>query len=82
MVALPHTNLDQARAIAEQLRATIANQDFTHDWRNGHPIPFTVSIGVTMRTPDERDISAILKRVDEALYKAKDSGRNRVEIAA
>jgi diguanylate cyclase (GGDEF)-like protein/PAS domain S-box-containing protein len=82
MVALPHTDLDQARAIAEQLRTTIANQEFAHDWRNGHPIPFTVSIGVAMRTADERDISAILKRVDEALYKAKDSGRNRIEIAA
>lgn len=82
MIALPHTDLDQARAIAEQLRATIANQDFTHDWHNGHPIPFTISIGVTTRTADEGDISAILKRVDEALYKAKDSGRNRVEIAA
>lgn len=79
MVALPNTNLEQARGIAEQLRATIANQDFKHDWRTGRPIPFTVSIGVATREAGERDLSAILKRVDGALYQAKESGRNRIE---
>jgi diguanylate cyclase (GGDEF)-like protein len=79
MVVLPETDLEQARSIADQLRVTIANQDFKHDWHNGLPIPFTVSIGVATRAAGEADISAILKRVDEALYKAKESGRNRVE---
>ncbi len=78
MVALPQTDLEHAQTIAEQLRVTIANQDFTHSWHIGRPIPFTVSIGVSMRTTGETDVSAILKRVDEALYKAKESGRNRV----
>ncbi len=78
MVALPNTNLDAARAIAEQLRLTIANQDFKHDWHTGKPIAFTVSIGVATRAAGETDTAAILKRVDDALYKAKEGGRNRV----
>jgi diguanylate cyclase (GGDEF)-like protein len=55
-------------------------QDFAHTWHNGQAIPFTVSIGVTERRPDEHDVEAVLKRVDEALYKAKETGRNRVEV--
>jgi diguanylate cyclase (GGDEF)-like protein len=78
MVALPHTSLEQAQAIAEQLRLTIANQDFKHEWHTGHPIAFTVSIGAATRAAGETDTAAILKRADEALYKAKEGGRNRV----
>jgi diguanylate cyclase (GGDEF)-like protein/PAS domain S-box-containing protein len=78
VVALPNANLDHARAIAEQLRLTIANQDFKHDWHTGKPIAFTVSIGVATRTAGETDTAAILKRADEALYKAKEGGRNRI----
>jgi diguanylate cyclase (GGDEF)-like protein/PAS domain S-box-containing protein len=78
MVALPRTNIEQAQAIAEQLRLTIANQDFKHGWHTGRPIAFTVSIGVATRAAGEVEAAAILKRVDEALYKAKEGGRNRV----
>lgn len=78
--ALPGTNAEQAQAIAEKLRAKIAAQDFTHQWHDGRPIPFTVSIGVTARTEGEHDVETILKRADEALYKAKATGRNRVEV--
>ncbi len=76
---LPDTNLDQAWEIADTLRARYEKQDFSHSWRTGQPIPFTVSIGVTERRPDEIDVSPVLKRADEALYRAKEEGRNRVE---
>jgi diguanylate cyclase (GGDEF)-like protein/PAS domain S-box-containing protein len=79
MVALPKTGLEAARSIAERVRATIEHQDFKYDWPNDKAIPFTVSIGVVTRTPDDHDLWALLKRVDQALYKAKGSGRNRVE---
>jgi diguanylate cyclase (GGDEF)-like protein len=80
MVALPGAELEQARMIADKLRTKYAKQDFEHAWHSGHAIPFTVSIGVTTRAPDEHDVGAILKRVDEALYRAKETGRNRVEV--
>jgi diguanylate cyclase (GGDEF)-like protein/PAS domain S-box-containing protein len=79
MVALPKMGLDGARSIAERFRATIADQTFKYDWPDGKAIAFTISIGVVTRGPDEHDMLAFLKRVDQALYKAKESGRNRVE---
>jgi len=82
VVAMPGTDLEPARARAEMLRATIEKQEFSHNWRTGDGIPFTVSIGVATRTPGEHDLDAILKRADKALYKAKEEGRNRVETLA
>jgi diguanylate cyclase (GGDEF)-like protein len=72
--------VEEARAAAEKLRATFEQQDFAHTWHTGSAIPFTVSIGVATRAPGERDLEAIMKRADQALYKAKGNGRNRVEV--
>ncbi|WP_213742265.1 sensor domain-containing diguanylate cyclase [Bradyrhizobium sp. dw_411] len=79
VVAMPGTDLERARTRAEMLRATIEKQEFSHSWSTGKAIPFTVSIGVATRAQDEHDVDAILKRADQALYKAKEGGRNRVE---
>jgi diguanylate cyclase (GGDEF)-like protein/PAS domain S-box-containing protein len=75
---LPGTNLEQAREIAEKLRGVIEQQSFEYRWKNGNAIPFTVSIGVATRQPGENDVGTVLKRADEALYQAKEGGRNRV----
>lgn len=79
VVAMPGTDIEQARARAEMLRTTFETQDFAHNWRKCEPIAFTVSIGVATRASGEHDLQAILKRADEALYRAKKAGRNRVE---
>jgi diguanylate cyclase (GGDEF)-like protein len=42
------------------------------------PLCFTLSIGIAENTPADDDIDVILKRADEALYRAKSSGRNKV----
>jgi diguanylate cyclase (GGDEF)-like protein/PAS domain S-box-containing protein len=81
VAALPGKNAEEARAAAEKLRSTFERQEFPHNWRAGSAIPFTVSIGVATRWPGERDLEAIMKRADQALYKAKGNGRNRVEEA-
>ena len=80
VAALPGTNADEACAIAERLRMKFEQQDFAHEWRTGKAVPFTVTIGVTTREQGERDVSVMLKRADQALYRAKESGRNRVEF--
>ncbi|MGF6543426.1 diguanylate cyclase (GGDEF)-like protein/PAS domain S-box-containing protein [Paraburkholderia youngii] len=80
VAALPGLDIEQATSVAEDLRQTIEQQNFEHPWRLGKPIPFTVSIGVTERQPGEDDVGAIVKRADLALYRAKDRGRNRVEV--
>jgi diguanylate cyclase (GGDEF)-like protein/PAS domain S-box-containing protein len=79
VAALPGADADLAHAIADELRQRFEQQDFEHAWRV-KPIPFTVSIGVVTREPGERDVDALIRRADRALYRAKESGRNRVEV--
>ena len=69
IVILPNTNYFDAIRVAEKLRKTIENHDF-----KGKKI--TVSIGITEY---EGDLEENLKKADEALYEAKNSGRNQVK---
>lgn len=81
VAVLRGADVDKGRTVAEKLRAMIDEQAFTHEWRLGKPVPFTVSIGVAHSQSGERDVEALVKRADEALYRAKETGRNRVETA-
>lgn len=74
VLLLPRTSLDAAMQIAETLRAAIARIAIS-----GLP-RFTVSIGVARHNPDE-NIDDLFKRVDDALYRAKNDGRNKVLAA-
>lgn len=79
VAALPGADANLARTIADTLRQRFEQQDFEHTWRL-KPIPFTVSIGVVTRGADEHDVDTLMRRADRALYRAKESGRNRVEV--
>lgn len=46
----------------------------------GQAIRLTVSIGVAAMTPRDASADAVLVRADGALYRAKEGGRNRVEV--
>jgi diguanylate cyclase (GGDEF)-like protein/PAS domain S-box-containing protein len=81
-VLLPETDLEQACAIAEKLRMAFEQQDLRHFWLTSDPIPFTVSIGVATRVPGEVRVEEVFKRADQALYRAKQGGRNRVDSTA
>lgn len=69
---LPHTTIKEALVLADRLRQRLAGDDIL---KNQYQI--TVSIGVAGTVPDESPES-LIKRADQALYKAKDSGRNWV----
>lgn len=68
---------EQGRALAERLRLTIQNQNFRD--REGNRIPVTISAGVAGY---EKGITArtLYERADKALYKAKNTGRNKVVV--
>ncbi|MEO6354723.1 MAG: sensor domain-containing diguanylate cyclase [Burkholderiaceae bacterium] len=78
LLLLKDCPLQQARAIAENLRRTIAEQPFSFD---GKQVSVSVSIGVGEYVADEQ-LTGLFARADAALYRAKAGGRNRVEIAA
>lgn len=78
VVLLPGTSLRGASAIAERMRAAVSELSLQHD---GTRVPLTISVGVAVRGPGE-SVLATLGRADQALYRAKDRGRNRVELAS
>ena len=49
--------------------------------RDGRTVRLTISLGVATWTPEYPDGDALIKAADQALYKAKVNGRNRVETA-
>ncbi|WP_274522022.1 sensor domain-containing diguanylate cyclase [Ectothiorhodospira lacustris] len=76
-VLLPDTDIDAALHLAERLRARVAEAPVQVDHQQ---IPVTVSIGLTLLTQADASPYAALQRADLALYRAKDRGRNRVEV--
>lgn len=73
---LPETGLDGARSVAERIRETLAANAVRLD--GGEPIRFTVSMGVAEWCGKPEELPGLMKRSDEALYRAKNEGRNRV----
>jgi len=79
-VLLPNTGINEALNIAERLRKAIEDSFVTND-NDDREIHFTVSIGVAML--DEKRVTSattLLNNADQALYNAKESGRNRVML--
>lgn len=78
VIILNATSLKTALEVAERIRLTIESCAFEFE---GKKIPVTISLGVACRLVQEDDWSVLFKRADEALYKSKQSGRNRVTAA-
>ena len=76
LLVLPRHDLESARRVAERVRCTVENAR-----EPGIP-QVTVSIGVAVRrSGSDIDPDQMLEEADQALYRAKQSGRNRVEVA-
>jgi two-component system cell cycle response regulator len=81
VVVMPETDLGVAGMVAERIRRAIASNPFSVNSGNNR-LDVTISIGLaTLDTKGER-IADVLKRADQALYRAKRDGRNRVVSAA
>lgn len=79
LVLMPGSTLPAAMAIAERLRQAVERL-VLDDVASG--LKVTISLGVAMRRDDDISLSAMITRADNALYRAKDGGRNRVEAEA
>lgn len=70
-VIMPHTDMETAFDVAERIRKTIENTDIDG-------IKTTISIGVSETTESLKDAEELVKQADDALYLAKNEGKNRV----
>ena len=78
VMLLPETPLDTAIAVAQRLGATLAETPIPTE---KGPLPVTVSIGVAGMTNGEGlTLDLLLERADQAMYAAKQAGRNRVQV--
>ena len=77
MVLLPETILSDAYHLAERVRNHIGNYPFSISHREGQ-LTKTVSIGIAELGMMNDNTSALIKRADNALYDAKNGGRNKV----
>jgi diguanylate cyclase (GGDEF)-like protein len=82
---LPNTNLDLANEIAERLRVGIS--ELVCSCEDGNHICITVSIGIAIFDPANKDrisdkftVETLLNEVDQAMYRAKQAGRNCVSV--
>jgi diguanylate cyclase (GGDEF)-like protein len=79
-LVMPETDIEGARLFAERLRQRVEDMVFAF---GEAPLRVTVSMGVALLSHDgSQDVNAFFKRADDALYRAKESGRNSVVSAA
>lgn len=79
LVLSPGTDLAEATALARRLNHQLSQQVITLESGSSLPV-VTVSVGVATLAPDESG-EELIQRADQALYRAKEEGRNRVEAA-
>lgn len=79
VIILTGTAQKPAQDVAERIRHTIEAAQFEF---HGKLIPVTISLGLATRKPNENDWKQLFDRADKAVYQSKQTGRNRVCIAA
>ena len=77
VIVMPETDMAVATAVAERLRRRVASEPFAIQQGARH-LEVTISIGIAALSSAGDNAASILKRADQALYRAKRDGRNRV----
>jgi two-component system cell cycle response regulator len=80
VLVLPETPCEGGTVVAEKLRSEIREHPFTAD--GGPPLQITVSVGVAAYPVDGLSAEELLRAADQAMYRAKRAGRDRVETAS
>jgi GGDEF domain-containing protein len=77
VIILPDTGLAEAKKLAEELRQLVSRQSFLE--LDG---AISLSAGVASFAPASPDLDDLLRKADQALYRSKSGGRNRVTVSA
>jgi diguanylate cyclase (GGDEF)-like protein len=77
-VAMPEADLTVACQVADRLRQQIAENEVGD---GSQSVCVTVSIGVAAVSSSDRNLDQMLRRADQALYAAKNGGRNQIAVA-
>ena len=77
-IILPETDAESARVICERIREAIENSTVS---TTAGDIRYTVSMGIAQLTETPENYMQWMQKADEALYKAKESGRNKVVVS-
>src|SRR3982074_1065410 len=81
VIGMPENDLHVAGMVAERLRRSIASEPFAVN-KGAKRIEVTISIGLSTLELKGEPVADALKRADNALYRAKHDGRNRVVVSA
>lgn len=74
IIFMPHTPLDDAVKLAERIRTGVKDSRFNE-------LSITLSMGVAVASESTRTLDDLIDAADVALYRAKDLGRDRVEVS-
>ena len=80
MVVMPDSDANVAKVVAERLRTLVADRAFEVTSADT-PIDVTTSVGLTVSLGAAETTESMVERADQALYRAKHAGRNRVEVS-
>lgn len=78
-IILPETDLEEAKAMAEEIRKKVEAHEYPS--KQGK-LKVTISLGVSTFPTHAKEKQALIEAADQALYRAKEGGRNRVETAS
>lgn len=76
VLLMPNTNLEQGKIVAERIRSNFQNSVVVYE---GKEIKTTLSGGLASFVPEVNNVDDLIRMADEALYRAKELGKNRIE---
>ncbi len=76
-ILLPEADHTLANEIANRIRISVCKSPIVTDVG---PVPVSISIGIAESTPESGDLSSLLKKADQALYQAKQAGKNQAVV--
>jgi diguanylate cyclase (GGDEF)-like protein len=78
-IIMPETNAEAARIVGERIRETVMGHKFTYKAKD---VPVRISVGIASFPLHAKSTGDLTQAADDALYEAKNTGRNKVVVAS